>query len=102
MILWQEGIVAVYTAAIPPSAAAVTTAGNVMSLERDTVSVLDFGAWPDSHRDASAAFKRAAEECCRKPGSVLLIPPGRYDLWRENCAKGDYFVSNTTDENEMT
>ena len=94
------GIVAVYTAAIPSSAAAVTTAGNVMSLERDTVSVLDFGAWPDSHRDASAAFKRAAEECCRKPGSVLLIPPGRYDLWRENCAKGDYFVSNTTDENE--
>ncbi len=62
------GIVAVYTAAIPSSAAAVTTAGNVMSLERDTVSVLDFGAWPDSHRDASAAFKRAAEECCRKPG----------------------------------
>lgn len=35
-----------------------------------------------------------------KAGSVLLIPPGRYDLWRENCAKGDYFVSNTTDENE--
>ena len=68
--------------------------------ERDTVSVVDFGAVPDCHRNSSAAFKAASEECSRRPGSVLLIPPGRYDLWREDCSTEDYYVSNTTDENE--
>lgn len=73
---------------------------NAYSLERDTINVADFGAKPNTHRDCSAAFKAAAEECSRRKGSVLLIPQGRYDLWRENCSKADYFVSNTTDENE--
>lgn len=67
---------------------------------RDTINVADFGALPDTHRNMSAAFKAAAAECSRKPGSVLLIPPGRYDLWREDCSLHDYYVSNTTDENE--
>lgn len=66
----------------------------------DTINVADYGAVANTHRNSAAAFKAAAAECSRRPGSVLLIPPGRYDIWREDCAKGDYYVSNTTDEKE--
>ena len=60
------------------------------------VNLKDFGAAPGSGRNCIEAVRRAARACHEQPGSVLLFPPGRYDLWDvAGLAEWDRFmVSN--------
>jgi len=63
------------------------------------VRVTDFGADPDSRRNAVAAVSRALEACRRVESPVLVFPKGRYDFWPQHAVERDYFESNTTDVN---
>jgi hypothetical protein len=65
-----------------------------------TVVVTTFGAIPDSHKDATAAFQRAISACKQLKNSILLIPHGRYDLYPDSAIKRTYFISNTSSETE--
>ena len=63
------------------------------------VRVTEFGAEPDSRRNAVAAVGRALEVCRRIENAVLAFPKGRYDFWPQHAAEKTYFESNTTDAN---
>jgi hypothetical protein len=65
-----------------------------------TVVVTTFGAIPDSHKDATAAFQRAISACKQLKNPILLIPYGRYDLYPDSAIKRTYFISNTSSETE--
>jgi hypothetical protein len=65
-----------------------------------TVVVTTFGATPDSHKDATAAFQRAISACKRLTNPILIIPHGRYDLYPDSAIKKTYFISNTSSEIE--
>src|ERR1039457_3517177 len=43
------------------------------------VHITDFGAKPDSRRNAVAAVQRALEACRKADYPILVFPPGRYD-----------------------
>jgi hypothetical protein len=64
------------------------------------ILVTNFGAQPDSHKDATAAFQRAISACRKLANPVLLIPHGRYDLYPDSAIKKTYFISNTSSESE--
>src|ERR1700754_1157011 len=65
-----------------------------------TVLVTTFGATPDSHKDATAAFQRAISACRQRTNPILLIPHGRYDFYPDSAIKKTYFISNTSSETE--
>lgn len=64
------------------------------------ISVADYGAVPDSHSDATGAFRRAIAVCKRHTPSVLVIPHGRYEFYPDSAEKRDYFITNTSSETE--
>src|SRR5882757_213606 len=78
------------------------------------IVVTDFGAVPDSRKDATAAIGRALAACKRaldagksiltagkgRKNVVLVFPKGRYDLFADSAVKKEYFISNTSSETE--
>jgi hypothetical protein len=60
------------------------------------VRVTDFGAEPDSRKNAVAAVRRALEACRGLEAPVLVFPKGRYDFWPQHAEERTYFESNTT------
>jgi hypothetical protein len=63
------------------------------------VRATDFGAKPDSRRNAITAVQRALEACRKLDHPVLVFPRGRYDFWPQGSVEKDYFESNTTASN---
>ena len=63
------------------------------------VRVTNFGARPDSRRNAVPAVRQALEACRKLDHPVLVFPPGRYDFWPQGCVEREYFESNTTHDN---
>lgn len=70
------------------------------------VLVTDFGAEPDSRKDATAAIRKALAVCKEalagngRASVVLVFPRGRYDLFADSAVKKEYFISNTSSEEE--
>lgn len=64
------------------------------SPEAKSVSILDFGAKPDSGEDATPAIRRALDECRAKGIKKLVFAPGRYDLWPDRAVEKLCFISN--------
>jgi hypothetical protein len=64
------------------------------------ILVTRFGAQPDSHKDATAAFQRAISACRKLANPILIVPHGRYDLYPDSAIKKTYFISNTSSESE--
>lgn len=64
-----------------------------------TLDVTDFGAIPDSGRDATAPFQKAvlAAKAAKAP-VTLRIPAGRYDFFPKDATRRACFYSNATEE----
>ena len=62
--------------------------------------IRDFGAVPDSGKDAGPAFKEAFEACRNKGIHILRLGKGRYDIYPESATSREIFVSNTSSESE--
>lgn len=60
----------------------------------EDLSILDFGARPDSGEDATPAIRQALETCKEKGIKRLVFSPGRYDFWPDRAAEAFCFVSN--------
>lgn len=72
------------------------------STHAQVISVVDFGAKPDSFEDAVVSLQQAIEKCKNTPGAVLMFPKGRYDFWPDKAMKREYFISNTSSESECS
>lgn len=70
-----------------------------LSAQTPVIDVTDFGAEPDSGKDALPAVQRAIEACRQQGAGKLVFPPGRYDFHPASAQDIDYFASNTTDNN---
>lgn len=64
------------------------------------ITVTDFGAAPDSGKDATPPFQRAIAAAKAAPGPVtLVVPAGRYDFFSSHATRRACFYSNATEPN---
>jgi len=74
---------------------------NIMNIAcAQRINVADYGAVPDTHKDAVPAIKRAIAACRKLAQPVLYFPKGQYDLYPDSAEKREYFLSNTSSETE--
>ena len=55
--------------------------GSSLSAEPVQVSVIDFGAEPNSKKDCVEAVRKALDACKENESTVLVFPKGRYDFY---------------------
>lgn len=68
---------------------------NQLDSATTVIDVTTFGKVRDSGADATAAFTRALAACRERPGSTLLVPPGRYDFHADKAHQRPFVLSNT-------
>ncbi len=72
----------------------------VAAQRQDTVRVAEFGLRPHTYVNAVGPLREALRACRERGARVLLFEPGRYDLWPEGAERREYFISNTSSEEE--
>jgi hypothetical protein len=78
----------------------ITLSLSVTFISAQTVNILDYGVEPNSFLDATEGVKQAIAACKSQGAGQLTFPKGRYDFRPEKAEKRDYFISNTSSENE--
>lgn len=68
--------------------------------QSDTVRVSEFGIFPDSYENQTIRLQEAIQACKEQGAKVLAFEPGRYDIWPEGAVRREYFISNTSSEEE--
>lgn len=71
----------------------------VFSQSQDTVYVRDF-VQPGTYRNCVEKIQKAIDACKERGAKVLLFEKGRYDIWPEKAQRREYFISNTSSEQE--
>ncbi|WP_417130607.1 right-handed parallel beta-helix repeat-containing protein [Parabacteroides faecis] len=66
----------------------------------DTVYVSDFGVLPNTYENVVTGLQEAIRACKQTGAKVLCFPKGRYDIWPEGAVRAEYFISNTSTEEE--
>ena len=66
-----------------------------------TIDVTAFGAKPNSFADATESVQKSIEVCRNQPNSIINFPKGRYDFWPDNATETHYYITNTSDEEEV-
>lgn len=72
-----------------------------ITAQAQTIDVTAFGAKPNSFNDATQNVQRAIENCRNQSSSVINFPTGRYDFWPDEAIETHYYISNTSDEEEV-
>ena len=67
---------------------------------KDTICVDSFGAHPYSYENSVTQIQAAIDECKRTGAKVLSFESARYDIWPEGATRKEYFISNTSTEEE--
>lgn len=65
------------------------------------IYVADFGAKENSFLDATLSVQKAIESCRDKGQCTLVFAKGRYDFWPEMATLTQYYMSNTSSEQEI-
>ncbi|WP_339819437.1 right-handed parallel beta-helix repeat-containing protein [Paenibacillus sp. FSL R7-0216] len=66
------------------------------------ISLVDYGARPDTEEDAQPAMRLALEAAERAEGPVVLdVPCGRYHFYSQAAIRAPYHVTNTASEEEL-
>lgn len=72
----------------------------IFAQNTDTLRISDFGAHPYSYENSVMKIQAAIDECKRTGAKVLFFEKGRYDIWPEGATRKEYFISNTSTEEE--
>lgn len=64
------------------------------------INITDYGIQPNSFEDAVPAVKKAIAACKNGEPVTLVFPKGRYDFWWHQAEERNYFISNTSTEEE--
>lgn len=72
----------------------------VAAQHKDTIFVSHFGAKPYSYENCVKQLQTAIAECKRTGAKVLAFQNGRYDIWPEGALRKEYFISNTSTQEE--
>lgn len=84
----------VYVALMSAFFLAVTFSASLAAENSRTISLVDYGAKPDSGEDATEAVRQAIIACREQQASCLVLEPGRYDFWPDFADERYCFVSN--------
>lgn len=68
---------------------------------RDTVYVSDY-VKPNTYENCVEGIQQAIETCKNRGAKVLSFDRGRYDIWPEKAIRKEYFISNTSTEQECS
>ncbi|WP_008583102.1 right-handed parallel beta-helix repeat-containing protein [Niabella soli] len=66
------------------------------------IRAVDYGVKANSHQNAAPALQRALEACRQYASSVLVLPPGRIDVWPEGAAARELYISNCTENDSLS
>lgn len=72
----------------------------IIAQQKDTVYVSAFGVTPFTYENSVTKIQAAIDECRRSKARVLAFEQGRYDIWPEGATRKEYFISNTSTEEE--
>ncbi|MBV8253341.1 MAG: right-handed parallel beta-helix repeat-containing protein [Chitinophaga sp.] len=64
------------------------------------INVTSYGLHPDSFEDASPLIQNAIEAIGGEDSIILFFPKGRYDFWPQLASERNFFISNTSSEEE--
>ena len=70
------------------------------ALQKDTVFVADYGIRPYTYENISGKLRTVLDDCKRSGAKVIVLENGRYDFWPDSACRRDYFISNTSSEEE--
>lgn len=68
--------------------------------QRDTIFVSDFGVTPYSYENNVEKLQAAIRACKQQKAKVLIFEKGRYDFWPEGAIRKEYFITNTSTQEE--
>lgn len=65
-----------------------------------SVSVADAGILPDTYENVTARVQKVIDQAIQSGQKTLVFPKGRYDFWPDGAIRAQYFISNTSTEQE--
>lgn len=68
--------------------------------QKDTLFVADYGIRPYSYENQTGRMQAAIADCKKFQTKVLVFEKGRYDFWPEGAVRKEYFITNTSTEQE--
>lgn len=68
--------------------------------QSDTLFVADYGIHPYSYENQTERMRKLIEDCKTSGARVIAFGKGRYDFWTDGAVRKDYFISNTSSEEE--
>jgi len=74
----------------------------IPALAQEIIRATNYGVHANSFENAAAGISKAIAVCSRKPGSILLLPGGRIDIWPEDCARRELYISNCTENDSLS
>lgn len=72
----------------------------ILAQSKDTIHVSDFGIVPNSYENSVEKLQTAIRACKEQKAKVLAFSKGRYDFWPEGAVRKEYFITNTSTEEE--
>ncbi len=66
----------------------------------DTLCVAAYGFRPYSYENQTGRMQSVIEDCKKFKTKVLVLEKGRYDFWPEGAVRKEYFITNTSTEQE--
>ncbi len=68
--------------------------------QKDTLFVSDYGIYPYSYENQTGRMQSVIDDCKKFKAKVLVFEKGRYDFWPEGAVRKEYFITNTSTEQE--
>lgn len=68
--------------------------------QTDTLFVADYDMRPYSYENQTERMRKVMEDCKTLNVKVIAFEKGRYDFWTDGAVRKDYFISNTSSEEE--
>lgn len=72
----------------------------VQAQQKDTLFVADYGIHPYSYENQTVKMQSVIDDCKKFNTKVLVFEKGRYDFWPEGAVRKEYFITNTSTEQE--
>lgn len=73
---------------------------SLQAQQKDTVYVSDYGIRPYTYENQTQRMRTVIDDCKKLKAKVLFFEKGRYDFWPEHAARKEFFITNTSTEQE--
>ena len=64
------------------------------------INAVDYGIKPNTYENISPQLRELTKAASKQTPVKIVFEPGRYDIWPEGAVKQEYYISNTSTEEE--